>query len=162
MVANCLLRVVTKERDYMLVRSVLRTTLPEVLIYWLRLILEGVVPKRYCVGSFDKSRDEHYVKCVTSVVSRRCEDDIQDDVKNIVNVKNERGIGYLKAAIMHMEIGKKLFPHNLKEGDRDLEQRMAFDTLIYISSLLFGKASSFFLPWRRVFKLTNVEGGVCF
>ncbi|KAL6578584.1 hypothetical protein OROMI_008800 [Orobanche minor] len=34
---------------------------------------------------------------------------------------------------------------------------MAFDTLIYILSLLFGKASSFLLPWRRVFKLTNVE-----
>lgn len=332
MVANCLLRVVTNERDYMLVRSALRTTLPEVLIYWLKLILEGVVPKtdarhatracvqmfrllsflvkgsrddiaidelfkmltsfikspnkfevgefcfilireisdmikcepqllwnlsgseeflegvldlfqvawnndanrislwnmienllkhthnrqldkalcsrlqcleeelivyhvgginddekdiiervsitikaylmdathgnidrllccvnKYCVGSFDKSRDEHYVKCVTSVVSRGCEDDIQDDVKYIVNIKNERGIGHLEAAIMHMEIAKKLFPHNLETGDRDLEQRMAFDTLIYISSLLFGKASSFLLPWRRVFKLTNIE-----
>lgn len=33
----------------------------------------------------------------------------------------------------------------------------AFQKLIYISTLVFGDASSFLLPWKRVFKVTDSQ-----
>ncbi|KAF4401966.1 hypothetical protein G4B88_017478 [Cannabis sativa] len=65
----------------------------------------------------------------------------------------------LKAAAMHMEIGRRLFRQRLETGDRDgdLEERRAFQKLIYVSTLVFGDASSFLLPWKRVFKVTDSQ-----
>jgi hypothetical protein len=33
----------------------------------------------------------------------------------------------------------------------------AFQKLIYVSTLVFGEASSFLLPWKRVFKVTDSQ-----
>ena len=33
----------------------------------------------------------------------------------------------------------------------------AFQKLIYVSNLVFGDASSFLLPWKRVFKVTDSQ-----
>lgn len=33
----------------------------------------------------------------------------------------------------------------------------AFQKLIYVSTLVFGDASSFLLPWKRVFKVTDSQ-----
>ena len=33
----------------------------------------------------------------------------------------------------------------------------AFQKLIYVSTLVFGEASSFLLPWKRVFKVTDAQ-----
>lgn len=33
----------------------------------------------------------------------------------------------------------------------------AFQKLIYVSTLVFGEASGFLLPWKRVFKVTESQ-----
>ena len=33
----------------------------------------------------------------------------------------------------------------------------AFQKLIYVSNIVFGDASSFLLPWKRVFKVTESQ-----
>jgi hypothetical protein len=33
----------------------------------------------------------------------------------------------------------------------------AFQKLVYVSSLVFGDASKFLLPWKRVFKVTDAQ-----
>lgn len=33
----------------------------------------------------------------------------------------------------------------------------AFQKLIYVSTLVFGEASTFLLPWKRVFKVTDAQ-----
>lgn len=33
----------------------------------------------------------------------------------------------------------------------------AFQKLIYVSTLVFGEASSFLLPWKRVFRVTDSQ-----
>ncbi|KAK4407662.1 protein, chloroplastic [Sesamum angolense] len=63
------------------------------------------------------------------------------------------------AAAMHMEIGRRIFRQRLETGDRDADmaQRRAFQKLIYVSNLVFGDASGFLLPWKRVFKVTDAQ-----
>ncbi|KAK7372201.1 hypothetical protein VNO80_05573 [Phaseolus coccineus] len=82
-----------------------------------------------------------------------------DEVDRIVSFKNSLGIDDPDAAAMHMEIGRKIFRQRLEVGDReaDAEQRRAFQKLIYVSNLVFGDASSFLLPWKRVFKVTDSQ-----
>ncbi|KAF8397006.1 hypothetical protein HHK36_018644 [Tetracentron sinense] len=72
------------------------------------------------------------------------------------------------------EIGRRIFRQRLETGDRDadIEQRrvgliiisespvQAFQKLIYVSTLVFGEASTFLLPWKRVFKVTDAQIGV--
>ncbi|XP_027369036.1 protein TIC110, chloroplastic-like isoform X2 [Abrus precatorius] len=61
--------------------------------------------------------------------------------------------------IQMLLIGRKIFRQRLEVGDRDadVEQRRAFQKLIYVSNLVFGDASSFLLPWKRVFKITDSQ-----
>lgn len=33
----------------------------------------------------------------------------------------------------------------------------AFQKLVYVSNLVFGEASGFLLPWKRVFKVTDAQ-----
>ncbi|MCH83628.1 protein TIC110 chloroplastic-like, partial [Trifolium medium] len=82
-----------------------------------------------------------------------------DEVDRIVNFKNSLGLDDPDAAAVHMEIGRKLFRQRLEVGDReaDVEQRRAFQKLIYVSNIVFGDASSFLLPWKRVFKVTESQ-----
>ncbi|XP_065847871.1 protein TIC110, chloroplastic-like [Euphorbia lathyris] len=53
-------------------------------------------------------------------------------------------------------IGRRIFRQRLETGDHDgdVEQRRK---LIYVSTLVFGDASSFLLPWKRVFKFTDSQ-----
>lgn len=36
----------------------------------------------------------------------------------------------------------------------------AFMRLVYVSALVFGDASSFLLPWKRVLKVTDAQVGI--
>ncbi|GAY58894.1 hypothetical protein CUMW_190310 [Citrus unshiu] len=98
-------------------------------------------------------------KFVTSVLPPGGEDLRGDEVDKIVQFKKALGIDDPDAAAMHVEIGRRLFRQRLEVGDRDgdMEQRWAFQKLIYVSTLVFGEASSFLLPWKRVFKVTDSQ-----
>ncbi|BAH94946.1 Os10g0492000, partial [Oryza sativa Japonica Group] len=63
------------------------------------------------------------------------------------------------AANMHMEIGRRIYRERLETRDRDadMEQRRAFQKLIYVSNLVFGDASTFLLPWKRLFGVTDSQ-----
>ncbi|XP_061354304.1 protein TIC110, chloroplastic-like [Gastrolobium bilobum] len=100
-----------------------------------------------------------YSEFVSSVLPPGGEELKGDEVDRIVNFKNSLGIDDPDAAAMHMEIGRKIFRQRLEVGDRDadIEQRRAFQKLIYVSNLVFGEASSFLLPWKRVFKITDSQ-----
>ncbi|KAK9126786.1 hypothetical protein Scep_015632 [Stephania cephalantha] len=91
-----------------------------------------------------------------------------NEVETIIKFKNTLGIDDPEAAAVHMEvkdtltsasIGRRIFRQRLETGDRegDMEQRRAFQKLIYVSTLVFGEASSFLLPWKRVFKVTDAQ-----
>ncbi|KAK1272264.1 hypothetical protein QJS04_geneDACA005895 [Acorus gramineus] len=82
-----------------------------------------------------------------------------NEVETIIKFKNALGIDDPDAASVHMEIGRRIFRQRLETGDReaDLEQRRAFQRLIYVSTLVFGDASSFLLPWKRLFKVTDSQ-----
>uniref|UniRef100_J3N3N2 Uncharacterized protein n=2 Tax=Oryza brachyantha TaxID=4533 RepID=J3N3N2_ORYBR len=60
---------------------------------------------------------------------------------------------------MHMEIGRRIYRERLETRDRDadMEQRRAFQKLIYVSNLVFGDASTFLLPWKRLFGVTDSQ-----
>ncbi|KAG4955046.1 hypothetical protein JHK87_040640 [Glycine soja] len=100
-----------------------------------------------------------YSEFVSSVLPPGGEELKGDEVDRIVSFKNSLGIDDPDAASMHMEIGRKIFRQRLEVGDRDadVEQRRAFQKLIYVSNLVFGDASSFLLPWKRVFKVTDSQ-----
>ncbi|XP_027369035.1 protein TIC110, chloroplastic-like isoform X1 [Abrus precatorius] len=100
-----------------------------------------------------------YSEFVSSVLPPGVEELKGDEVDRIVSFKNSLGIDDPDAAGMHMEIGRKIFRQRLEVGDRDadVEQRRAFQKLIYVSNLVFGDASSFLLPWKRVFKITDSQ-----
>ncbi|CAJ1970745.1 unnamed protein product [Sphenostylis stenocarpa] len=100
-----------------------------------------------------------YSEFVSSVLPPGGEGLKGDEVDRIVAFKNSLGIDDPDAAAMHMEIGRKIFRQRLEVGDReaDVEQRRAFQKLIYVSNLVFGDASSFLLPWKRVFKVTDSQ-----
>lgn len=100
-----------------------------------------------------------YCLFVTSVLPTGGEDLKGDEVDKIINFKNALGIEDPDAAAMHMEIGRRIYRQGLETGDRDgsVEQRRAFMKLIYVSTLVFGEASSFLLPWKRVFKVSDAQ-----
>lgn len=100
-----------------------------------------------------------YCLFVTSVLPTGGEDLKGDEVDKIINFKNSLGIEDPDAAAMHMEIGRRIYRQGLETGDRDgsVEQRRAFMKLIYVSTLVFGEASSFLLPWKRVFKVSDAQ-----
>ncbi|XP_072984067.1 protein TIC110, chloroplastic isoform X2 [Typha latifolia] len=82
-----------------------------------------------------------------------------NEVEIIIKFKQALGIDDPDAANVHMEIGRRIFRERLETGDReaDMEQRRAFQKLIYVSSLVFGEASTFLLPWKRLFKVTDSQ-----
>lgn len=100
-----------------------------------------------------------YCRYVSSILPPGSEDLKGDEVETIVKFKKALGIDDPDAAAMHMEIGRRIFRQRLETGDReaDVEQRRAFQKLIYVSTLVFGKASSFLLPWKRVFRVTDSQ-----
>ncbi|KAK4274891.1 hypothetical protein QN277_018054 [Acacia crassicarpa] len=100
-----------------------------------------------------------YCQFVSSVLPPGGQELRGDEADRIVNFKNSLGIDDPDAAAMHMEIGRKYFRQRLEVGDRDadIEQRRVFQKLIYVSNLVFGEASTFLLPWKRVFKVTDSQ-----
>ncbi|KAL5582894.1 hypothetical protein UlMin_015336 [Ulmus minor] len=124
--------------------------------------IEGIA-KKYGVSKQDEAfiaeLCDLYCRFVSSVIPPGSEDLKGDEVDTIVSFKNSLGIDDPEAAAMHMEIGRRIFRQRLETGDRDgdLVQRWAFQKLIYVSTLVFGDASSFLLPWKRVFKVTDSQ-----
>lgn len=109
--------------------------------------------------AFTAELSDIYCRYVSSVIPPGSEELRGDEAETIIKFKNALGIDDPDAASMHMEIGRRIFRQRLETGDRDgdLEQRRAFQKLIYVSTLIFGEASSFLLPWKRVFKVTDAQ-----
>lgn len=109
--------------------------------------------------AFNAELCDIYCRYVSSILPPGNEDLKGDEVERIIKFKNALGIDDPDAAAMHMEMGRRSFRQRLETGDRDadLEQRRAFQKLIYVSTLVFGEASSFLLPWKRVFKVTDAQ-----
>ncbi|KAL2488562.1 protein TIC [Forsythia ovata] len=109
--------------------------------------------------AFNAELCDIYCQFVSSVLPPGSEDLKGSEVETIIKFKNSLGIDDPDAAAMHMEIGRRIFRQRLETGDRDadLEQRRAFQKLIYVSNLVFGEASGFLLPWKRVFKVTDSQ-----
>ncbi|KAL3625836.1 hypothetical protein CASFOL_030365 [Castilleja foliolosa] len=108
---------------------------------------------------FNSELCDIYCRFVSAILPPGNEDLKGDEVETIIKFKNSLGIDEPDAATMHMEIGRRIFRQRLETGDReaDMEQRRAFQKLIYVSNLVFGEASGFLLPWKRVFKVTDSQ-----
>ncbi|GMJ14847.1 ARABIDOPSIS THALIANA TRANSLOCON AT THE INNER ENVELOPE MEMBRANE OF CHLOROPLASTS 110 [Hibiscus trionum] len=121
------------------------------------------IAKKYGVSKQDEAFNmelcDIYSRFVSSVLPPGGENLRGDEVETIISFKNALGIDDPDAASVHMEIGRQIFRFRLEAEDRDgdLEQRRAFQKLIYVSTLVFGDASSFLLPWKRVFKVTDSQ-----
>ncbi|XP_020093694.1 protein TIC110, chloroplastic [Ananas comosus] len=100
-----------------------------------------------------------YSRFVSSVLPPGAEDLKGNEVETIIKFKAALGIDDPDAANVHMEIGRRIFRERLETGDReaDMEQRKAFQKLIYVSNLVFGEASTFLLPWKRLFRVTDSQ-----
>ncbi|OWM68481.1 hypothetical protein CDL15_Pgr024621 [Punica granatum] len=109
--------------------------------------------------AFNAELCDLYLRFVQSVIPPGNQELIGSEVDTIIRFKSALGIDDPEAAAMHMEIGRRIFRQRLETGDReaDIEQRRAFQKLIYVSTLVFGEASTFLLPWKRVFKVTDAQ-----
>ncbi|CAN1754044.1 Protein TIC110, chloroplastic [Linum perenne] len=109
--------------------------------------------------AFSAELSDLYCRFVSSVLPPGSQELKGNEVETIINFKNALGIDDPDAAAMHLEIGRRIFRQRLETGDRegDTKQRRAFQKLVYVSSLVFGDASSFLLPWKRVFKVTDSQ-----
>ncbi|KAJ8536920.1 hypothetical protein K7X08_035321 [Anisodus acutangulus] len=109
--------------------------------------------------AFNAELRDIYCRYVSAVLPTGTEELRGNEVYTIIKFKNALGIDDPDAADMHMEIGRRIFRQRLETGDRDgdMEQRRAFQKLIYVSTLVFGEASAFLLPWKRVFKVTDSQ-----
>ncbi|ERN08576.1 protein TIC110, chloroplastic [Amborella trichopoda] len=121
------------------------------------------IANRYGVSrqneAFNAELCDLYSRFVSSVLPPGGENLRGDEVDSIIQFKNSLGIEDPDAASVHMEIGRHIFRQRLETGDRDadIEQRRAFQKLVYVSTLVFGEASTFLLPWKRVFKITDAQ-----
>jgi hypothetical protein len=124
--------------------------------------IDGIA-KKYGVSKLDETFNAElcdlYCRFVSSVLPEGSENLKGDEVETIVKFKNALGIDDPEAANMHIEIGRRIFRQRLETGDRDddAQQRRAFQKLVYVSTLVFGDASTFLLPWKRVFRVTDSQ-----
>ncbi|KAK4785173.1 hypothetical protein SAY86_001862 [Trapa natans] len=109
--------------------------------------------------AFNAELCDLYLRFVQSVLPPGYEELNGREVEAIIKFKSALDIDDPEAASMHMEVGRRIYRQRLETGDReaDIEQRRAFQKLIYVSTLVFGEASSFLLPWKRVFKVTDAQ-----
>ncbi|KAH7443067.1 hypothetical protein KP509_02G017700 [Ceratopteris richardii] len=100
-----------------------------------------------------------YDRFVTGVIPPGNEDLKGDEVQTIMMFKNALGLEDSDAAAVHIEIGRRIFRQRLETGDKDtaVQERRTFQKLVYVSNLVFGEASKFLLPWKRVFQLTDAQ-----
>ncbi|XP_058092916.1 protein TIC110, chloroplastic-like [Magnolia sinica] len=121
------------------------------------------IAQRYGVSKQDEAFNAElcdlYSRFVSSILPPGHENLKGNEVETILKFKNALGIDDPDAAAVHMEIGRRIFRQRLETGDRDadIEQRRAFQKLVYVSTLVFGEASTFLLPWKRVFKVTDSQ-----
>lgn len=121
------------------------------------------IAKKYGVSkqneAFNAELCDIYCQFVSAALPPPNEDLKGNEVETIIKFKNSLGIDDPDAAAMHMEIGRRIFRQRLETGgrDADTEQRRAFQKLVYVSNLVFGEASGFLLPWKRVFKVTDAQ-----
>ncbi|KZV25772.1 hypothetical protein F511_04833 [Dorcoceras hygrometricum] len=110
-------------------------------------------------AAFNAELCDIYGKFVLAVLPPGGEDLKGDEVDTIIKFKQSLGIDDPEAASVHIEIGKRITRQRLETGDRDadVDQRRAFQKLIYVSNLVFGQASGFLLPWKRVLKVTDAQ-----
>lgn len=109
--------------------------------------------------AFSRELCDLYLRFVSSVLPPPNENLKGTEVETIIKFKNALGIDDPDAASMHIEIARRIFRERLETGDRDgdMEQRRAFQKLVYVSTLVFGDASAFLLPWKRMFKVTDSQ-----
>ncbi|GBG79636.1 hypothetical protein CBR_g29785 [Chara braunii] len=100
-----------------------------------------------------------YDRFVTAAIPPGNEDLKGDEADKIFQFKNALGLQDPDASSVHMEIGRRIFRQRLETGDKDtaIEERRAFQKLVYVSTLVFGDASKFLLPWKRVFKVSDAQ-----
>lgn len=100
-----------------------------------------------------------YDRFVTGVIPSGNDDLKGDEADTIIMFKNALGLEDPDAAAVHIEIGRRIFRQRLETGDKDtaVQERRAFQKLVYVSNLVFGNASKFLLPWKRVFQLTDAQ-----
>jgi len=108
---------------------------------------------------FNAEIKDLYACYVTGILPPGNEELKGDEVESIIAFKNALGLDDSDAAAMHIEIGRRLFRQRLETGDREgaVEERRTFQKLVYVSTLVFGEASKFLLPWKRVFKVTDAQ-----
>lgn len=109
--------------------------------------------------TFKEKLCELYSRFLNEVLPPGGEDLKGNEVEKIIQFKKGLGIEDPDAATAHMEAGRRIFRERLEAGDRDgdVQQRRAFQKLVYVSSLVFGEASKFLLPWKRIFKVTDSQ-----
>ncbi|XP_038972833.1 protein TIC110, chloroplastic [Phoenix dactylifera] len=121
------------------------------------------VAKKYGVSrqdnAFKAELCDLYSRFVSSVLPPGGENLKGHEVETIIKFKEALGIDDPDAASVHIEIGRHIFRQRLETGDREanIEQRRAFQKLIYVSTLVFGEASKFLLPWKRLFQVTDAQ-----
>ncbi|KAK2982776.1 hypothetical protein RJ640_025192 [Escallonia rubra] len=121
--------------------------------------LNSSVPEVAANEAFNAELCDIYCRYISAVIPPGNEDLKGDEAETIIKFKSALGIDDPDAAAMHMELGRRIFRQRLETGDRDgdIEQRRAFQKLIYVSTLVFGEASTFLLPWKRVFTFTESQ-----
>ncbi|CAL4917312.1 unnamed protein product [Urochloa decumbens] len=121
------------------------------------------IAKKYGVSTQDAAFKAElcdlYARYVYSVLPPGDEDLKGSEVDAIIKFKRALGLDDVDAANMHMEIGRRIYRERLETSDRDadMEQRRAFQKLIYVSNLVFGDQSAFLLPWKRLFGVTESQ-----
>ncbi|BBN00217.1 hypothetical protein MPTK1_1g27360 [Marchantia polymorpha subsp. ruderalis] len=100
-----------------------------------------------------------YDRYITDIIPPGNEDLRGDEADHIIRFKSALGLEDPEAATVHIEIGRRIFRQRMETGDREqaVEERRTFQKLVYVSALVFGEASKFLLPWKRVFKVTDSQ-----
>ena len=84
---------------------------------------------------------------MTSIIPSGKEDLKGNEAEVIIKLRKKAlGINDPEVAAVHMESIRRIFRKRLETGK-----------LVYVSSLVFGDASKFLLPWKRVFKVTDAQ-----
>ncbi|KAF6152633.1 hypothetical protein GIB67_008070 [Kingdonia uniflora] len=124
--------------------------------------IEGIA-SRYGVSKQDEAFNAElcdlYSSFILSVLPPGSEPLKGNEVEAIIKFKDALGLDDPDAASVHIEIGRRMYRERLETGDREagMEQRRAFQKLIYVSTLVFGEASTFLLPWKRLFMVTDAQ-----
>lgn len=106
-----------------------------------------------------KELKEIYERFVTGVIPPGNDDLRGDEAETILRFKSALQLEDDEAAAVHMEIGRRLFRQRLETGDKEtaVAERKTFQKLVYVSQLVFGEASKFLLPWKRIFKVSESQ-----